>query len=85
MGKIKNCKIDIDPGNIIKPGDSRTRGWALIRQQSVQSTVYHKSFYPRTIRDWNQLPTHITDIDDTEGFKAALDDLLRGGFFVFEA
>ena len=43
------------------------------------------SFYPRTIRDWNQLPTHITDIDDTEGFKAALDDLLRGGSFVFKA
>ena len=85
LRKIKNQEVDIDPGNIIQPGDSRTRGRARIRQQSVLSTVYHQSFYPRTIRDWNQLPTRITDIDDTEGFKAALDDLLRGGSFVFEA
>ena len=85
LRKIKNHEVDIGPGNIIQPGDWRTRGWAQIRQQSVQSTVYHQSFYPKTIRDWNQLPTRITDIDDTEGFKAALDDLLRGGSFVLEA
>ena len=85
LRKIKNHEVDIDPGNIIQPGDSRTRGRARIRQQSIHSTVYHQSFYLRTIRDWNQLPTRITDIDDTEGFKAALDDLLRGGSFVFEA
>ena len=40
-----------------------------IRPQSVQSAVYHQSFYPRTIREWNQLPTRITDIDDTEDSK----------------
>ena len=34
------------------------------------------------MKDWNQLPTRITDNDDTEGFKAASDDLLRGGLFV---
>ena len=85
LHKIKHRKVNIDPGNIIQPGDSRTRGQGRIRQQSVQATVYHQSFYPRTIREWNQLPTRITYIDDTEGFKPALDDLLRGGSFVFEA
>ena len=26
LHKIKNREVDIDPGNIIQPGDSRTRG-----------------------------------------------------------
>ena len=47
---------------------------------SLQCTT----FYPGTVREWNQLPTRTTDIDDTEGFKAALDGLLRGGSFAFE-
>ena len=85
LHKIKNREVDIDPGNIIQPGYSLTRGRGRIRQQSVQATVYHQFFYPRTIREWSQLPTRITDIENTEGFKAALDDLLKGGFFVFEA
>ena len=85
LRKIKNQEDDIDPGNIVQPGDSRTRGRGRIRQQSVLFTVDHQSFYPKTLRDWNQLPTRITDIDDTEGFKAALDDLLRGGSFIFDA
>ena len=85
LQKIKNREVDIDPGNIIQPGYSRTIGRGRIRQQSVQATVYHQFFYPKTIREWNQLLTRITDIDNKERFKATLDDLLRGGFFVFEA
>ena len=85
LQKIKNREVDIDQGNIIQHGDSRTIGRGQIRKQSVQDTVYHQSFYPRTIREWNQPPTRTTDIDSTEGFKAALDDLFGDGSFVFEA
>ena len=37
------------------------------------------------IMEWNQLPTLITDIEALERCAVALDDLLRGGSFVFHA
>ena len=84
LHKIKHQDVDIDPGHLLQSSDSRTRGRGRIKQQETKSTVYHQSFYPRTIREWNQLPTSITDIDAGEGFAAALDGLLRGGTFVFK-
>ena len=35
-------------------------------------TVYKMTFFPRTIQDWNKLPSTITDIQEIEAFKTAL-------------
>ena len=37
-----------------------------------QQTVYSNSFYPRTIQDWNRLPTSVTDAPTIKEFHAAL-------------
>ena len=83
--KIKHHDVDIDPGPLLQAGDPRTRGRGRIRQHGAESTVYHQSFYPRTIREWNQLPTLITDAQTSEDFAAAIDSFIRGGSIVFSA
>ena len=70
--KIKHQLVDVNPGSLLQSSDSRTRGKARIHQAHTQSTVYSNSFYPRTIREWNLLPTTITDITAQGEFERAL-------------
>ena len=35
-------------------------------------TVYKMSFFPRTIQDWNKLPSTTTNVQTIKAFKAAL-------------
>ncbi|KAH3846395.1 hypothetical protein DPMN_088696 [Dreissena polymorpha] len=73
--KILHHLVDVDPGSILSQGDSRTREKSRLQQATPQSTVYNNSFYPRTINQWNQLPTLVTDSTCLEGFKTALAQL----------
>ena len=41
--------------------------------------VYKYSFFPRTIRDWNQLSDELLDIESSEEFKSRLTKLYYGG------
>jgi hypothetical protein len=41
--------------------------------------VYKYSFFPRTIRDWNQLSDELSDIESSEEFKSRLTKLYYGG------
>ena len=72
MYKIQNNLLDIDPEPILKRGDTRTRGRSRLQQSAGTSTVCNKPFYPRTTRQWNQLPVFVTDATSLEGFKATL-------------
>ena len=36
----------------------------LIQRQTNTSTAYQQSFFPRTIKDWNHLPTNIIEIQN---------------------
>lgn len=84
--KIRHHVVDINPGDLLQAGDSRTRGRERLKQHhGAGSTVYQQSFYPRTIREWNLLPTLITDNSTSEGFTAALNDMIRSGSLVFTA
>jgi hypothetical protein len=42
------------------PSDSRTRGQNTFRIPSTRKNVYRNSFFPRSIRDWNNLPSAAT-------------------------
>ena len=83
--KIKSHEVDLNPGSILQANDTRTRGRGRIGQYHTESKVYHQSFYPRTIRDWNQLPTAVTDISDSKVFTATLCSGIRDGSLVFNA
>jgi hypothetical protein len=41
--------------------------------------VYKYSFFPRTIRDWNQLSDELSDIESSEEFKSRLTKLYYDG------
>ena len=70
--KIQDGLVDVDPGPILRTNDRRTRGGHRFYQPTASQRVYKYSFYPRTIQEWNKLPTVITDHPTIEGFKVAL-------------
>ena len=71
--KIQHDLIDIDRQQYLTLNDSRTRckNKRLYQERSSTDT-YGQSFFPKTIRDWNRLPTNTTSADTIEGFRAAL-------------
>ena len=56
--RIQNGLVDV----YIQPNDTRMRGSQRLRQLQATKDVYKYSFYPRTINDWNRLPTSVTDV-----------------------
>ena len=39
-------------------------------------TAHQSSYFPRTVSDWNKLPTHLIEITDSDTFKTELQSLL---------
>ena len=71
--KLIQDLVDIpEASDIVKTSDRRTRGSQRLYVPFTNVMVYKQSFFPRTIQDWNRLPTNITDSKNTETFKAAL-------------
>lgn len=70
--KIQHGEVDIDKDQYLIPNDNRTRGKDRFFQERTKNNSYGQSFFPRTIRDWNQLPTQTTSASTVEGFRAAL-------------
>ena len=64
--------VDIDKATYLKPGDSRTRSHTGFYQEHTAHEVYHNSFFPRTIREWNRLPNSVTSAPTVDGFRACL-------------
>ena len=60
--KAHHGLVDIDKATYLKPGDSRTRSHTGFYQEHTAHEVYHNSFFPRTIRDWNRLPNSVTSV-----------------------
>ena len=68
------------PSYIIKP--TRTLRFHHAKryiQIRPKKDVYKYSFFPRTIRDWNQLSDELLDIESSEEFKSRLTKLYYGG------
>ena len=40
--------------------------------KKVSANVYKYNYFPRTISDWNSLPSSVIDFNTIEGFKTAL-------------
>jgi hypothetical protein len=70
--KIKNGLIDIDSDQYIQSNDNRTRGKDRLYQERTSSEAFGNSFFPKTTRDWNQLPTNSPPVNTVEGFRSVL-------------
>jgi hypothetical protein len=70
--KIQHDIIDIDRQQYLTANDSQTRGKNRFYQERSKTDTYGQSLFPKTIRDWNQLPANSTSADIVEGFRAAL-------------
>ena len=68
MFKITRELVDVQT-DVIRTGDSRTRGSNRLYQPVAQKDVYKFSFFPSTIREWNLLPASVTDADKLEEFR----------------
>ena len=72
--KIVYEHVDINISNYLIPYNRQTRLHHHMAYQIPISTVdYHKfSFFPRTVAQWNTLPSYVVSADTIPGFKSAL-------------
>ena len=70
--KMQHGLEDVDTSSYIPQGDRRTRGSRGFFQERINSKVYYNSFFPRTIRGWNNLPGDVTAAASLEEFRAIL-------------
>ena len=70
--KIQRGLVETDTDDIIHPSDKRTRGQQRLYQPTATVSVYKNCFFPRTIQEWNTLPTSVTDAATFEEFGAGL-------------
>lgn len=70
--KIQNKIVDVDASDILRPNYRRTRGQQRLYQSRATPNVYKFSFYPRTIHEWNLLPSGVTESPTVEAFQTAL-------------
>ena len=72
--RIQHGLVDIPKEKYLHSSDSRTRGQHRFFQERIQDDSYKNSFFPRTVRDWNQLPARVVSATSLEEFRS----LLRG-------
>ena len=73
--KIHHQLIPIEPANYYTAGDSRTRGNHRLRQIRAKKDTYQHSFFPRSIREWNQVPSSVVDAGSLEDFEVRLNSI----------
>lgn len=61
------------PLNMLQRADSRVRGSAQnFKHLKARKAAFSNSFFPRTVREWNQLPLDVKLAPSTAAFKARL-------------
>ena len=68
-----------DSIHFLKKSDTRTRGRDRLYQDHSKHPALHHSFFPRTIREWNKLPTSLTGAPSLDLFKAHLGSTISLG------
>ena len=72
--RIQHSLVYISKKKYPHSSDSRTRGQHRFFQERIQDDNYKNLFFPRTVRDWNQLPARVVSAISLEEFRS----LLRG-------
>jgi hypothetical protein len=75
MYKIRFNLVDIPWNTLLTHSTTSTRGHgSRFTIPHTSSSVYASSFFPRTIRDWNNLPVDPAAYPSLDAFKLALRD-----------
>ena len=72
-GHTPEYLCDLIPGNVSSRNSYNVRSKHNISQIRTRSNIYHNSFIPATIRQWNLLPSSVRNSDDIDSFKGKLD------------
>ena len=78
LQKINNNLVDLNINNYVQKSDPRTRGAQRFHQERASHPALFHSFFPRTIREWNKLPTDISSLTSPEAFIERIGDNLTG-------
>ena len=73
--KTQHNLVAIPAEAYLLPSDSRTRGQNTFRIPSTRKDVYRNSFFPRSIREWNNLPSAATTSSSVDEFRDTLGNL----------
>ena len=71
---VANGEVKIDVGNKLLPPDrlSRHTNAHSFQIPSCKTSIRKESFYPKTIKDWNNLPDQVTAAESLDSFKKLL-------------
>ena len=69
--KIRNQEVNSSASHKLIPPDRISRNTSTNSFQISQcnTTTRKESFYPKTISDWNTLPSSVTSVSSLESFK----------------
>ena len=76
--KMLNGTLDIDHRKYIAPKThDRTRGHGnQFQLNHTRTDIYANSFFPKTLKEWNDLPSSVVSAKTTSAFKAELSNHL---------
>ena len=72
LHKIIYGKVDITRENYLQENDRRMRGSTRFYQERIVDKDLCNSYFPKTIRDWNQLPVDCAMTESLDTFKRHL-------------
>jgi hypothetical protein len=80
--KIQHNLVAIPAEAYLLPSDSnsKTRGQNTFRIPSTRKDVYRNSFFPRSIREWNNLPSAAITASSVEEFRDTLGNITPAQF-----
>ena len=70
--KMQNKLVDVQLSQYCKPSDPRTRGVNRLHTERADHPALHNSFFPRTLRAWNKLPTSTSSAPSLEVFRTRI-------------
>ena len=70
--RMQHNLVDIPANRYLSPSDSRTRGTIKFYQERISDTNYSNSFFPRTAKEWNKLPSRVVSAASLEEFRSSL-------------
>lgn len=75
--KIEHALVAIPADMYLTPSDRRTRGSYTFRLPHTRIDAHRYSFFPRTILDWNNLPSVVASAPTLESFRTQLNSYTR--------
>lgn len=77
MYKLSHKLVNFDTSeHLVLNSEKRTRGSHNFKYvlPKINKDVFKYSFFPRTIKDWNSLPSILVNTNSYESFKLGLED-----------